>query len=69
MNKKINTPSIPELLDKYGGLHKFGGVAPEGFIIVHEKTLEDLKKFDTWKSWINNEISLFELDKKNFNKD
>jgi hypothetical protein len=42
---------------------------PEGFVMVHEKTLEDLKKFDTWKSWINNELNLFDLDKKHFNQD
>ena len=69
MDKKINTTCISELLDKSGGLHKFGGVVPEGFIMVHEKTLEDLKKFDTWKSWINNELNLFDLDKKHFNQD
>lgn len=57
------------LLEKYGGLHKFGNTAPEGFILIHEKTLEDLKVFDTWKSWKNGEIELFELDKKNYSED
>lgn len=58
--------NIKEYLEKSKGLHKFGGVVPEGFIMLHEKTLEDLKNFDTWKSWKNNEVSLFELDVKNF---
>lgn len=58
---------IKDYLEKSGGLHKFGGIAPEGFILIHEQTLEQLKDFDTWKSWKNKEISLHDLDVKNFN--
>ena len=57
---------IKKILDEKGSILKFSGVAPEGFILVHEKTLEDLKDFDTWKSWKNNEISFEEMNKKNF---
>jgi hypothetical protein len=57
---------IKKILDEKGSILKFSGVAPEGFILVHEKTLEDLKDFDTWKSWKNDEISLEEMNKKNF---
>lgn len=57
---------IKKILDEKGSILKFSGVAPEGFILVHEKTLEDLKDFDTWKSWKNNEISLEDMNKKNF---
>jgi len=45
---------------------KFQGCAPEGFILIHEKTLEDLKDFDNWKKWKNDEISIDELNKINF---
>lgn len=60
--------NLKEYLENFSGLHKFGGVAPEGFVIIHEKTLEDLQDFDIWKSWKNNEVSLFDLNKKNFLK-
>lgn len=57
---------IKTLIKEEGHIRKFDGVAPEGFYLVHEKTLEDLKDFDTWKSWKNNEISIQEMNKKNF---
>jgi len=57
---------VKKILEESGGLHKFGGTAPEGFILIHEKTLEQLKQFDVWKSWINNEIDINQLNKKNF---
>jgi hypothetical protein len=58
--------NIKEILEKEGLTRKFEGCAPEGFILVHEKTLEDLKDFDIWKSWKNNEISIEHLNKNNF---
>lgn len=60
--------NLEEFLKKTKGLHKFGGIVPEGFIMLHEDTLEELKNFDTWKSWKNNEIKLMDLDIKNFNE-
>ena len=36
--------NIKEILEKEGPMLKLSNVAPEGFILVHEKTLEDLKK-------------------------
>ena len=33
---------------------------------AHEKTLEELKDFDTWKMWKNDEISIKEMNKNNF---
>lgn len=61
--KKIN---IQEILEKEGEVRKFVGVSPEGFILVHEKTLEDLKDFDIWKDWKNGLKSIQELNKSNF---
>lgn len=57
---------IKKLIKEEGHIKKFEGVAPEGFILVHEKTLEDLRDFDLWKSWKHDEISIHELNKKNF---
>jgi hypothetical protein len=58
--------NIKKILDEEGEVRKFGGVAPEGFVLVHEKTLESLKDFETWKMWKHNQISIKELNKTNF---
>jgi len=58
--------NIKEILEKEGPMFKLSNVTPEGFVLVHEKTLEDLKDFDTWKGWKNNEITIKELNNKNF---
>lgn len=57
---------IKKILEEEGQVRKLEGNAPEGFILVHEKTLENLKDFDTWKSWKHNEITIKEMNKKNF---
>lgn len=57
---------LKKILEEGGEIRKFGGVAPEGFVLVHEKTLEDLKNFDVWKMWKNNETSIKELNIFNF---
>jgi hypothetical protein len=61
--EKIN---IKEILEKEGEIRKFVGVAPEGFVLIHEKTLEDLKDFDVWKDWKNGNLKIQDLDKKNY---
>jgi hypothetical protein len=53
-------------LEKEGQVRKLEGNAPEGFVLVHEKTLEDLLDFETWKEWKNKNITIKELNKKNF---
>jgi hypothetical protein len=58
--------NIKKILEEEGEVRKFGGVAPEGFVLVHEKTLEELKDFDTWKMWKHNQITIKELNKTNF---
>jgi hypothetical protein len=58
--------NIKKILEEEGEVRKFGGVAPEGFVLVHEKTLEKLKDFDTWKRWKHNQITIKELNKTNF---
>jgi len=34
--------------------HKFGAVAPDGFVLIPKETFERLKDFDVWKEWIHN---------------
>ena len=58
--------NIKKILEEEGEVRKFDGVAPEGFVLVHEKTLEKLKDFDTWKMWKHNQITIKELNKTNF---
>ena len=36
--------------------NRYVGVAPEGYTLVRNEVLEELKDFDTWKSWKNKEI-------------
>jgi hypothetical protein len=31
--------------------YKFGGIAPDGFTLIPNKTLERLLDFDNWKEW------------------
>jgi hypothetical protein len=33
------------------GYYKFQGIAPEGFILLPESVIEDLKDFDNWKEF------------------
>lgn len=57
---------IKKLIQEKGLELKFEGVAPDGFVLVHEKTLEDLKKYSIWSKWVNDEININELNKNNF---
>jgi len=60
---------VKKILTEKGPLFKFQGNAPEGFQLILEKTLEDLKDFDVWKDWKNDVISIEELNKKNFDNE
>ena len=42
--------------------NRYSGVAPEGFVLLLEKTVQDLQDFETWKEWKN---KIVELDLKN----
>lgn len=41
--------------------YKYGGIAPEGFVMIPKETFERLKDFDIWKEWKNNPESLLRL--------
>jgi hypothetical protein len=57
---------IKKIIKEQGHIKKFEGCAPEGFILVHEKTLENLKSEIIWKQWKNNETSIEEMNRINF---
>lgn len=60
--------NILELIKEEGPIRKFDGVAPEGFVLVHQDALEELKDFEVWKEWKHNQISIKELNNKHFDK-
>lgn len=66
--KKMEKINIEEILERDGNVRRFVGVAPEGFVLVHEKTLQDLQDFEIWREWKNNVTSIKELNIKNFDK-
>ena len=60
---KIN---IEKILEEEGNVRRFVGVAPEGFVLVHEKTLQNLQDFEIWREWKNGLRSIEEMNKLNF---
>jgi hypothetical protein len=36
---------------EHSAYHKFDGIAPEGFTLVPNEVLEELKDFDNWKEF------------------
>ena len=59
---------ILEIIKEEGPIRKFDGISPEGFVLVHEDALEELKDFEVWKEWKHNQISIKELNNKHFDK-
>lgn len=47
--------------------HKYSSIAPEGFVIIPEKIIEELKDFDNWKEFKNNPNYLKEKSIEIFN--
>jgi hypothetical protein len=47
------TEEIKDKISK-SAYYKLLGNTPEGFVMVHNKVLEDLKDFDNWKSFKHN---------------
>ena len=60
--------NIKKILETEGPTRNLINSVPEGFLLVYEKTLEDLKEFETWESWKNGRTSIKELNNKNFIK-
>lgn len=57
---------IKKILEEEGVMRKYEGVAPEGFVLIHEKTLEDLKNWYVWEEWKSGKIEIKDLNNKNF---
>lgn len=57
---------VKKILEERGSTGKYEGIAPEGFVLVHEQTLEELKSFEVWKEWKHDEITIKELNNKHF---
>jgi hypothetical protein len=36
---------------KHSHYYKYQGIAPEGFVLIPEEALEQLKNFEIWKEW------------------
>lgn len=58
---------IKKILEDGGSIRKYEGVAPEGFVLVHEGALESLKDFEIWKEWKHGVLSINDLNKKSLN--
>ena len=50
VNSELFCQMIKEKIEN-SHYYKYDGIAPEGFILVPEQTLERLKDFDYWKEW------------------
>ena len=53
---------MPKITTKEIVKNRYLGVAPEGFVLLYEKTIQDLENFEIWKEWKDN---ILELDLKN----
>jgi hypothetical protein len=53
---------IKKILDEKGPLGKFEGVAPDGFVLVHENTLKLLKDMNVWLEWKMERLSILEIN-------
>lgn len=56
---------VKKILQEEGPIRKYEGVAPEGFVLISEGALEELKVFDTWKEWKNGYLTTKELNNRN----
>jgi len=56
---------VKKIIKENGVILKYQGVAPEGFILVHEKTLEMLRDMKTWIEWKMNRLTIDDMNKIN----
>jgi hypothetical protein len=50
INSELFCQMIKEKIE-YSSYHKFDGIAPEGFTLVPNEVLEELKDFENWKEF------------------
>lgn len=60
---------IKELIQNRGPIGKFERVAPEGFSLVHEDTLELLKDMSVWIEWRMGRLTIEEINNFNLKKE
>jgi len=60
---------IKQLIQNRGPIGKFDGIAPEGFVLVHEDSLELLKDKAIWTEWSIGRITLEEINNFNLKKE
>lgn len=60
---------IKELIQHRGPIGKFECVAPEGFSLVHEDTLELLKDMSVWIEWRMGRLTIEEINNFNLKKE
>jgi len=65
-NKYYKMVDVKKILEEEGPMRKYDGIAPDGFVLISEQVLEQLKIFDVWKEWKNDVISIKELNNNNF---
>jgi hypothetical protein len=63
VNNELFCQMIKEKIE-YSHYHKYDGIAPEGFIMIPEITLERIKDFEFWKEWKHNPSILLDFAKK-----
>lgn len=61
--------NIKKLIEENGPIQKFSGVAPEGFVLVHEKTLDLLQDMSIWIEWKMGRLTIEELNNFNLKKE
>ena len=61
--------NIQELIKSRGQIGKYEGVAPEGFVLVHEKSLDLLQDMPIWIEWRMGRITIEELNNYNLEKE
>lgn len=59
----MDTKKTEEIKEKIKNAHyhKFGNVAPEGFVMIPIDTFERLKDFEVWKAWKHDPETLNKL--------
>lgn len=53
VNSEVFQQMIKEKID-HSEYYKYQGIAPEGFTLIRNEVLEELKDFDSWKEFKNN---------------
>jgi len=53
-SQKKNNMNLQEKI-KDAHYYKYAGIAPEGFVLIPEEVLEEIKDFDVWKEFISDE--------------